>query len=184
VRAVPRLHAATYAGLVMCLRWRVHCQTHFRGLAECHGSAADASVEHFNITTTYCILRYKRRPSIRAGLTLGRRPTPQLSSKRWGPILRGLHAGPSAADFGLAVSVMNPTLGSDMRRSRLPRDLPSCPSRVHTQMCAPLWRLPALGPALAPCWHRIALYLQSMTYDRARPAAPCRAAQRRCEAAP
>ncbi|KAK9836337.1 hypothetical protein WJX81_006653 [Elliptochloris bilobata] len=43
---------------------------------------------------------------------------------------------PEAAicDFGLAVSVLNPSLGSKDRRSRLPRDISRCPSRVHTQM--------------------------------------------------
>lgn len=39
-----------------------------------------------------------------------------------------------AADFGLAVSVLNPSMSSSQRRSRLPRDLSRCPSRVHTQM--------------------------------------------------
>ena len=48
-----------------------------------------------------------------------------------------------AADFGLAVSVLNPSMSSSQRRSRLPRDLSRCPSRVHTQMCAPQLCLPS-----------------------------------------
>ena len=38
--------------------------------------------------------------------------------------------------------MLNPSMSSSQRRSRLPRDLSRCPSRVHTQMCAPQACLP------------------------------------------